>query len=89
MLNGPQPTRSHDGSRSSSLRGEIIGDVECLSDFLGRLALDHVLPGDSLATNIEEGLDVEIVGSLGDTLAKTLEINICGSLTRIISNSIS
>jgi hypothetical protein len=69
------------------LRGEIIGDVECLSDFLGRLALDHVR--DSLTTNVEEGLDVEIVGSLGELVSKDLEINICGSLTRIISNSIS
>lgn len=32
------------------LRGEVIGNVECLSDLLGRLALDHV--GNSLAANV-------------------------------------
>jgi hypothetical protein len=50
------------------LGGEVIGDVECLSDLLWRLALDHV--GHGLASNIKEGLDVKIVGSLeGDLLA--------------------
>ena len=42
--------------------GEVVGDVEGLADFLGRLALDHV--GDSLATNVKEGLDVKVVGGL-------------------------
>jgi hypothetical protein len=42
--------------------GEVVGDIECLSDLLGRLALDHV--GDCLATNIKKGLDVKVVGSL-------------------------
>jgi hypothetical protein len=32
------------------LRGKVIGDVESLSDLLGRLALDHVCH--SLAANI-------------------------------------
>lgn len=41
---------------------EVVLDVERLADLLGRLALDHV--GDRLAPNVEEGLDVEIVGSL-------------------------
>jgi hypothetical protein len=36
------------------LRGEVICDVESLSDLLGRLALDHV--GDGLATNIKKRL---------------------------------
>ena len=44
------------------LRSEIIGDVECLADLLRRLPLDHV--GHSLAANIEERLDVQVVGSL-------------------------
>jgi len=43
------------------LRSEVVGDVEGLSDFLWRLALDHI--GDSLATNIEEWFDVKVVGS--------------------------
>lgn len=44
------------------LRGEVVGDVEGLADLLGGLALDHV--GNSLAANIKEGLDVEVVGGL-------------------------
>lgn len=44
------------------LGGEVVGDVECLADLLGGLALDHV--GDSLAADVEQGLDVEIVGGL-------------------------
>jgi hypothetical protein len=44
------------------LRGEVIGDVECLSDLLRGLALDHV--GDGLAANIQKGLDVEVVRRL-------------------------
>jgi hypothetical protein len=44
------------------LGGEVILDVESLADLLGRLALDHV--GDGLAANVQEGLDVEVVGSL-------------------------
>jgi len=41
------------------LRGEIVCDVECLPDLLGRLALDHI--GNSLAANVEQRLNVEIV----------------------------
>ncbi len=41
------------------LGGKVVGDVESLSDFLGRLALDHVCNG--LAANVKEGLDVKIV----------------------------
>ena len=37
-------------------------DVEGLADLLGGFALDHV--GDGLASNIEELLDVQVVGSL-------------------------
>lgn len=41
---------------------EVVLDVEGFADLFGRLALDHV--GDSLAADIEESLDVEVVGSL-------------------------
>lgn len=44
------------------LRGKVVLDVEGLTDLLGGLALDHV--GDSLASDIEERLDVKVVGSL-------------------------
>ena len=41
---------------------EIILDVECLTDLLWRFTFDHV--GDSLASDVEQGFDIEIVGSL-------------------------
>jgi hypothetical protein len=41
---------------------EVVLNVECLADLLGALSLDHV--GHGLATNVEKGLDVEVVGSL-------------------------
>ena len=41
------------------LRGEVVGDVKGLSDLFWRLALDHV--GDSLASNVKQSLDVEVV----------------------------
>lgn len=44
------------------LGGEVVGDVERLADLLGGLALDHV--GHRLAADVEEGLDVEVVGRL-------------------------
>lgn len=44
------------------LGSEIVGDIESLPDFIGRLALDHVRNG--LASDIEERLDIEIVGGL-------------------------
>lgn len=44
------------------LGGEVVLDVERLSDLVGRLALDHV--GDGLAADVEQRLDVEVVGSL-------------------------
>lgn len=44
------------------LGGEIVLDVERLSDLVGGLALDHV--GDGLAADVEEGLDVKVVCSL-------------------------
>jgi hypothetical protein len=44
------------------LGSKVIRDVERLADLLGRLALNHV--GDSLAADVEEGLDVEVVGGL-------------------------
>ena len=43
-------------------RGEVILDVESLPNLLRRLAFDHI--GYSLAPNVEEGLDVEVVGGL-------------------------
>jgi hypothetical protein len=39
-------------------------DVEGLADLLGRLALDHVR--DSLAADVEERLDIHVVGSKDD-----------------------
>jgi hypothetical protein len=44
------------------LGSEVVGDVEGLTDLLWGFALDHV--GDSLASHIKEGLDVEVVGRL-------------------------
>jgi len=44
------------------LGGEVVLDVEGLADLVGGLALDHV--GDRLAADVEEGLDIEVVGSL-------------------------
>jgi hypothetical protein len=41
------------------LGGEVIGDVESLSDLLGGLALDHV--GNGLAADVKERLDVKVV----------------------------
>ena len=38
------------------LRCEVILDVEGLADLLGGFALDHVR--DSLAADVEEGLDI-------------------------------
>ena len=38
------------------LGSEVILDIECLTDLLGRLALDHIR--DSLAANIKESLNV-------------------------------
>lgn len=44
------------------LGGEIVRNVERLTDLLGGLALDHVCDG--LAAHIKKGFDVEIVGGL-------------------------
>jgi hypothetical protein len=44
------------------LGGEVIGDIEGLSDFLGGLALNHVCDG--LAANVKERLDIKVVGGL-------------------------
>jgi hypothetical protein len=44
------------------LRSEVICDVECFSDFLGRLSLDHV--GNSLTSDVEKGFDVKVIGGL-------------------------
>jgi hypothetical protein len=70
------------------LRSEVVGNIEGFADFLWRLALDHV--GNSLATNIKEGLDVEIVGSLGDVeLAGMPLLEFQIEHTNMISKSIS
>jgi hypothetical protein len=44
------------------LRREVVLDVERLADLVGRLALDHVC--DSLAADVEQSLNVEVVGGL-------------------------
>lgn len=44
------------------LRGEVVLNVKGLPDLLRRLALDHV--GDCLTTDIQQSLNIEIVGSL-------------------------
>ena len=41
---------------------EVVCDVESLSDFLRRLALDHVC--NSLTTGIEKRFDIQIIRSL-------------------------
>ena len=68
------------------LRGEIVGDIECLADLLWRLSLDHVCDG--LASNIQKRLDIKVVGGLGrlTTPHRTLDGR---TLTRMISKSIS
>lgn len=54
------------------LRSEIVLDIECLSDFFRGFALDHV--GNGLASNVKQRFDVEIVGSLAETLAYTRDL---------------
>lgn len=44
------------------LGSKVVLNVEGLADLFRGLALDHVCDG--LAANIEEGLDVEVVGGL-------------------------
>jgi hypothetical protein len=69
------------------LGGEIVRDVERLSDLLGGLALDHV--GDSLASDVKKRLDVEIVGGLWEDVSFVL-LNVEQRwLTKMISKSIS
>jgi hypothetical protein len=55
------------------LRSEVVLNVEGLTDLLRRLALDHV--GDGLAADVEEGLDVHVVGGKDD-LEEHLLINL-------------
>jgi hypothetical protein len=43
-------------------RSEVVLDVECLADLLRGLALDHV--GNSLACNIQQGFDIQVVSGL-------------------------
>ena len=44
------------------LRSEVILNIESLADLLRGFALDHICH--SLATNVEESLDIEVVRSL-------------------------
>ena len=46
------------------LGSEVVLDVERLADLLRRLALDHV--GDSLAADVEQSLDIHVVGGEDD-----------------------
>jgi hypothetical protein len=46
------------------LGGEVVLDVESLTDLLRGLSLDHV--GDGLAADVEESLDVHVVGGEDD-----------------------
>jgi len=41
---------------------EVISDVECLSDLLGRFPLDHIRDG--FASGVKKRFDVQIVSSL-------------------------
>jgi hypothetical protein len=68
------------------LGSEIVCDIEGLANFLRRLSLDHV--GDCLAANVEERLDVEIIGGLNVRLEYFLGIEQT-TVTKIISKSIS
>lgn len=52
---------------------EVIRDVECLANLLWGFALDHV--GDSLAADVQESLDVKVVGGKDD-LEKHLLVNL-------------
>jgi len=72
------------------LRSEVVLDVERLADLLGGLALDHV--GDSLAADVKESLDVEVVGCENDLEEHLLVdlhefliplIDVCGLLAGI------
>lgn len=44
------------------LGGEIIGNIESLTDLFRRFALDHV--GNGLAADVQKSSDIEIIGSL-------------------------
>ena len=43
-------------------RSEIVLNVEGLTDLFGGLSLNHI--GDSLAANVEKGLDIKVVCGL-------------------------
>lgn len=64
------------------LRGEVVLDVEGLTDLLGRLALDHVC--DSLAADVEESLNVQVIGSLRNIISGSSEINHANSPIKIV-----
>ena len=71
-------------------RCEVVLDVEGLADFLWRLPLDHV--GHGLAADIEERLDIQVVGCLEgeENRSAVCSTQKGGRLpTRMISNSIS
>ena len=51
------------------LGGEVILDIEGFADFFWGLALDHI--GNGLAADVEESLNVEIIGSLCRDMSKS------------------
>ena len=57
------------------LGSEVVLDVEGLSDLVGGLALDH--DGNGLAADVEEGLDVKVVGGLCHVSTSCLKAS-CG-----------
>lgn len=61
------------------LGSEVVLDVERLADFLRGLALDHI--GDGLAADVEESLDIHVIGSLS-TANKTKNVSSCNFFLR-------
>lgn len=53
------------------LRSEVVCDIKGFANLLRRLALNHV--GDGLASDIEKGLDVKVIGSLMVKLLEMIE----------------
>lgn len=68
--------------------GEIILNVERLSNLLGGLSLDHIR--DRLAANIKESLYVKIICCLiYESVTHILQYDVQCGQTRMISKSIS
>lgn len=60
------------------LGSEVVLDVKCLANLLGRLALDHI--GDGFAPDVKQRLDIEVVSSL---LERKVSILLTRALNRI------